>query len=70
MRDPARIYRVMFKIETLWVKHPDLRFFQFMTWLKWSMIKENYIDIDPFSLEDDILEKILDKMLNENNTIN
>ena len=52
-RDPERINKILKKIEEIWKANPDLRFGQLF-----------YIitcDVDIFNIEDDELEKLIDK---------
>lgn len=54
MRDKNRIPRITKKIETLWEKHPDMRFGQLVVCL---------LGTDPFYLEDDLIEAKIDEWL-------
>lgn len=54
MRDPKRIERILAKIKEIWLKSPDLR----LTQLIMNTLKMNE---DPYYVEDDILEKVLDE---------
>lgn len=56
MRDPARIHRIINKLELLWNKHPDLR----LTQLLWILARSNYVF---FFVEDDYIEKRIDKFI-------
>lgn len=56
MRDPNRIPIVLGKLQTVWESMPDLRLTQLlinMIGYKWAK--------DPFHLEDDKLEEMLDE---------
>ncbi len=50
MRDPKRIKPFLELVETLWLQHPDLRFFQLL-----HMIKLQIPPV-PFYLEEDAIE--------------
>ncbi len=65
MRDPARIKRILNKIETAWLEAPDLRFGQF--------VENICFQLDPtwlchyqWDLEDDQFEKALDCWIKTN----
>ena len=58
MRDPARIPRILVKLQTYWEKNPDLRLGQ----LVWALA-ETDMDTDTFYLEDNVLEEALDTRL-------
>jgi len=57
MRDPKRIPRLLKKVEKFWKKYPDLRLGQ--------LIINFAYDTDGYFIEDDKLEKRLDKELNK-----
>ena len=57
MRKPERIKDVLHKLGVIWMKSPDLRFFQLLTSLGLQ-------DGDMFYLEDDELERHLNKHIN------
>jgi hypothetical protein len=61
MRDPARIPRILKKLEQLWNKVPDQRF--------WQVIVNMHGDLgnpqDPFYVEDDKFEKGLTELINK-----
>jgi len=73
MRDPERIPRILSKIERVWAKDPDLRLMQLLAnvniieyWIEYDPTGKEIIGpktLDPFHLEDDKLEKKLDKEL-------
>lgn len=56
MRDPNRIRRIIEKIYIIWSTHPDMRLLQLVL----GLIEQ---DKDPFYVEDDTLEAMLDKMI-------
>lgn len=58
MRDPARIKRILGKLQEYWRIYPDLRFFQ-------SLYSITRTTGDMFYLEDDEFEKQLDKAIKE-----
>lgn len=60
MRDKKRIKRMMKKVTKFWQRHPDMRLYQLMADLQPKGVK------DPFYLEDDVLEKELNKVLKHN----
>ena len=45
-RNPHRISELLLELNTLWLKYPDLRFFQLVSWLSLE-------GIDMFNVEDD-----------------
>ena len=55
MRDPARILRILEKIEKLWSAMPDQRFGQLL--INLGMIEDSMVF---WNRDDDIYEKILD----------
>ena len=57
MRDPKRIGRMLGLIGEIWIKHSDLR----LTQLIMNALKMNQ---DPYYVEDDKLEKALEKYKN------
>lgn len=61
MRDPARIPRILDLISKVWLANPDLRFCQ----LIYSCVRDNNarLNWDSLNLEDDLLEKGLEKMI-------
>jgi uncharacterized protein YihD (DUF1040 family) len=52
MRDPARIDRILKRVEEIWKENPDLR----LTQLIMNVLALN---VDPYYIEDDTLEKKL-----------
>lgn len=60
MRDKKRIKRIMKKVTKFWKRYPNMRLNQLMTFLQPLDVK------DPFYLEDDMLEKELNKVLKHN----
>lgn len=63
MRDKKRIKRITEKIAKIWIMYPDQRLFQLLFnygFLQRAEIGRVY---DPFGLEDDNVEKHLDKIL-------
>lgn len=61
MRDPARIKKILNKLEEAWTMYPDLRFFQFMSWL--LNYDADLITNDLFFLEEDVFEKVIDNFI-------
>ncbi len=59
MRDPARIDKITNTLNELWHKYPDLRFWQLLLNINWDYRG------DFFFVEDDRIEKILEKTLEE-----
>lgn len=58
VREPERITRIISKIQTIWSKYPDLRFFQFILWIEHEFSKQhrNYgkkvlIEKDQYGIE-------------------
>lgn len=62
MRDPTRIKRILNKLETAWLKYPDFRLGQL-----YSVVSHPICTIDPFFVEDDSFEQVLDKWLKDHN---
>jgi len=69
MRDPARVRRITLLIQDIWEKHPDLRYFEVISWLEQKYSKQHYkFDhengkrVNLFDLEDSHLEKFLKEM--------
>lgn len=62
MRNPNRIPEIIDLINQLWGKYPDLRFFQFLEFLKSKFPNKS---INFFYLEDDELKQLLVKLINE-----
>jgi len=60
MRDPARIRRILDKLEELWIQVPDQRFCQFLYNLNFVF----GISLE-FYKEDDVLEKNIDEALDK-----
>ena len=61
MRDAKRIYPFCMKLISLWLKHPDLRFFQLT-----SLIADALGHTDwAYNAEEAEIEKALDKLLEE-----
>lgn len=58
MRDVNRIKPLLYKLEKLWLKEPDLRFGQIICLLQNQM----YTD-DIFYIEEDELEKAIDELI-------
>ena len=52
MRDPERIDRILKRVEEIWKANPDLR----LTQLIMNALE---LDVDPYYIEDDTLEKKL-----------
>lgn len=62
MRDPQRIDRIINKLRNLWKTYQDLRFNQ----MNFDVISEYVKDgADPFFLEDDEFEKLIDRKIVE-----
>ncbi len=60
MRNPARIKRILEKIEIIWESKPDLR----MNQLIYNLCRnELALNGDLFNLEDEKFEKILDEKI-------
>lgn len=57
MRDPKRIWPFLSKLAELWELKPDYRF--------WQLLHSIPLDRDPFFLEEDETEAILDKEITE-----
>lgn len=57
MRDPKRIWPFLSKFAELWELKPDYRF--------WQLLQSIPLDRDPFFLEEDETEAILDKEIAE-----
>lgn len=60
MRDPERIPRILEKLRILWEKTPDVRLGQLVENAKYA--SRSY-DIDTFSVEDDVIEKGIDWLI-------
>jgi uncharacterized protein YihD (DUF1040 family) len=54
MRDVNRIKPLLQELEKLWLKKPDLRFWQIVEYVSKSTGKK-----DPFYIEDDVTERLL-----------
>ena len=64
MREQARIKRILEKIAEVWIKYPDQRLFQLLFNYGFFPRAEKVGTVqDPFSLDDDIVEAHLDKIL-------
>ncbi len=59
MRNPERIPNVLLKVQTLWELNPDMRLIQLLEWVGSQGIT------DTFYLEDDKLEVLLDRLIDE-----
>ena len=57
MRNKARIKRILSKIEQLWLKNPDYRFYQML--INYGLIPDG----KQWNEDDDTLEKYLDEVL-------
>jgi len=55
MRDPERIEPMLALIREIWTKHPDLRLTQLI-------MNALQINKDPYYIEDDVLQKGLEKV--------
>ncbi len=53
MRDPDRIDEVLDSLQWLWIKHPDMRLCQLLTWVTNNK--------DTFNLEDDKLLELIEE---------
>ncbi len=62
-RDPKRIERIIQKLGTIWRVLPDMRLFQLLETIKYSIDDK----IDPFYIEDDRLEKAIDDEIARHN---
>jgi len=62
MRDTARIDNLMRILTENWKKYPDMRFFQFVSWVE-QQAKEQFDIDDLFFLEDDLAEQMLWELL-------
>ena len=64
MRDPKRIKRILKKIEKLWLKNPDQRFYQLLSnYTRLGNREKLGTVVDPWRYEDDETEAILDGAL-------
>jgi len=59
MRDPNRIDRMLGKLRRYWHAHPDLRLWQLLVKVMWDSLRGR----DPFDIEDDELEREIDRAL-------
>lgn len=59
MRDPARIKKILAKLEEVWTKYPDMRFCQITE----SVTYKHYTDL--FYLEDDKFLALLEEWAKE-----
>jgi len=64
MRDEKRIDIITDKLNKFWHKFPDMRFWQLLLFLL-EVTPEEKRGTDTFHWEDDVTEKMLDKMLEE-----
>lgn len=63
MRDPVRIGKIIWKLQEVWLQHPDLRLGQLMEWI---YLNKNVGDQTPaFYMEDDKWEEILEFLLSK-----
>ncbi len=62
-RDPKRIDRIIQKLAIIWRGVPDLRLFQLLETIKYSIDDK----IDPFYIEDDRVEKAIDEEIERRN---
>lgn len=62
MRDPKRIDEVTAKLNELWHKYPDLRFWQLLSVIPMHEATKTH---DLFFVEDNITMKALDKAIEE-----
>ena len=60
MRDPKRIDEITQKLNELWHKYPDLRFWQLLCYLR-NCIQRPQDDL--FYLEDDKTLEVIDEMI-------
>lgn len=65
MRDPVRIQRILNKVSIIWNAFPDFRFGQLFVVAGYPASERN-----PFYLEDEEFEKLLDKWIKDNNLEN
>jgi uncharacterized protein YihD (DUF1040 family) len=61
MRDPARIKRILGKLEAYWQRYPDSRLGQIVSNIAVFTRQES----DPFYMEDDVLEAHLDEWMEQ-----
>lgn len=61
MRDPARIDRVIAKLRAVWERNPDMRLCQTMYWLV-TEGNSGAVPNDIFHIEDDVIERGLDRL--------
>ncbi len=59
MREIERIDRITEKLNEVWHKYPDMRFWQLMLNMPWDFAG------DPWFMEDNITEKAFDKVRKE-----
>ncbi len=62
MRDPKRIDEFTTKLNELWHKYPDLRFWQLISAIPMREFTESY---DLFFVEDNVTIKAVDKAIKE-----
>jgi hypothetical protein len=69
MREKERIKKIIGKVERIWNKSPDQRFGQLIFNMMMRMpevhkVKQGFMTgIDPFHIEDSVLDEYLDKLL-------
>ena len=62
MRDEDRIDRILGKIGTHWHRYPDQRFWQILFNASGYLYNEENMTVkDPYYIEDDELERVLDE---------
>lgn len=59
MREIERIDRITEKLNEVWHKYPDMRFWQLMLNMPWDFVG------DAWFMEDDIAERVFDKVRKE-----
>ena len=83
MRDPARISRILEKLQTVWTMDTDARCGQLMFNIFWQMPETKRVTItaewgndailrtgvDPFFIEDEVVEAFLDRMIAEHTLV-
>ena len=67
-RDPERIDSILSKLREVWMQDTDMRFGQLVYNLYWLLPETKKIGmngIDMFNVEDDVLERFLDRTVKE-----
>lgn len=65
MKNPERISIINNLIEDIWVKYPDMRYFQLLSAIQatHNNLNNRFSDEDCFHVEDDLMEATLHKIL-------